>query len=83
MRVVRVGDHGDVEVALVHGNGIEQPRGEWNRMEVLCDGDKVSITVNGHKTLEGINAMPHAGKILVQSEGAEIFFRRLDVYPLN
>jgi hypothetical protein len=62
---------------------IEQPRGEWNRMEVLCDGDKVSITVNGHKTLEGVNASPRSGKILVQSEGAEIFFRRLDVYPLN
>ena len=62
---------------------IESPRGEWNRMEVLCDGDKVAITVNGHKTLEGTNAIPHAGKILVQSEGAEIFFRRLDLYPLK
>src|SRR5438045_1754296 len=62
---------------------IESPRGEWNRMEVLCDGDKVAITVNGHKTLEGTNAVPQAGKILVQSEGAEIFFRRLDVYPLK
>ena len=62
---------------------IEKPRGEWNQMEVLCDGDKVAITVNGHKTLEGTNAIPHAGKILVQSEGAEIFFRRLDVYRLK
>jgi hypothetical protein len=62
---------------------IESPTGEWNRMEVLCDGDKVAITVNGHKTLEGTNASPHAGKILLQSEGAEIFFRRLDVYPLK
>jgi 3-keto-disaccharide hydrolase len=62
---------------------IEQPRGEWNHMEILCDGAKVAITVNGHKTLEGVNASPRAGKILVQSEGAEIFFRRLDVYPLK
>jgi len=62
---------------------IEKPRGEWNQMEVVCEGDKVSITVNGHKTLQGTNATPHAGKILVQSEGAEIFFRRLDVYPLK
>lgn len=62
---------------------IEKPRGEWNQMEVLCDGDKVSIKVNGHKTLEGTNAIPHAGKIVLQSEGAEIFFRRLDLYPLK
>jgi hypothetical protein len=33
-------------------------------MEVLCDGDKVSITVNGHKTLEGTSAIPHAGLII-------------------
>lgn len=62
---------------------IEKPTGEWNRMEVLCDGDRVAVSVNGHKTLEGTNASPSAGKILVQSEGAEIFFRRLDVYPLK
>ncbi len=62
---------------------IEMPTGEWNRMEVLCDGDKVAITVNGHKTLEGTNASPHSGRILLQSEGAEIFFRRLDLYPLK
>jgi hypothetical protein len=63
-------------------NEIEKPVGEWNRMEVLCEGDKFGIMVNGHKTLEGTNASPRAGKILVQSEGAEIFFRRLDLYPL-
>jgi hypothetical protein len=62
---------------------IEKPRSEWNQMEVLCDGDKVSIAVNGHKTLEGVKASPHSGKILIQSEGAEIFFRRLDLYPLK
>jgi hypothetical protein len=64
-------------------NEIEKPAGEWNRLEVLCDGDRIAITVNGHKTLEGTNASPHSGKILVQSEGAEVFFRRLDVYPLK
>jgi Domain of Unknown Function (DUF1080) len=62
---------------------IENPHGEWNTLEVVCDGGKVGITVNGHKTLEGTNALPQAGKIMLQSEGAEVFFRRLDVYPLH
>jgi hypothetical protein len=62
---------------------IEAPTGQWNRVEVLCQGDKVAITVNGHKTLEGTNASPRSGKILVQSEGAEVYFRRLDLYPLG
>jgi hypothetical protein len=51
-------------------------------MEITCEGKDVSIKVNGHPTLSGTRADPHAGKILVQSEGAEIFFRRLDLYPL-
>jgi hypothetical protein len=33
--------------------------------------------------LEGVNASPRSGKILIQSEGAEIFFRRIDLYPLK
>ena len=62
---------------------IEKPAGEWNRMEVLSDHGKVSIKVNGHTTLTGTNASPTSGRILMQSEGAEIFFRRLDVYPIQ
>lgn len=61
---------------------IEKPAGEWNRMEVLSDHGKVSIKVNGHTTLTGTNAIPASGRILMQSEGAEIFFRRLDIYPM-
>jgi hypothetical protein len=51
-------------------------------MEILCKGETVSISVNGHPTLSGTNAIPQSGKIVMQSEGAEIFFRRLDLYPL-
>ncbi len=61
---------------------IEKPRGEWNTIELICDDDLVSISVNGHHTLTGTNASPKMGKILMQSEGAEVFFRRLDLYPL-
>jgi hypothetical protein len=64
-------------------NEIEKPTGEWNTMEVLCDKDKVAVFVNGHKTLEGTNASPTSGKILLQSEGAEILFRRLDIHLLK
>jgi hypothetical protein len=62
---------------------MENPHGEWNTLEVINEHGKVSITVNGHKTLEGTNASPASGKIMVQSEGAEVFFRRLDIYPLH
>lgn len=70
------------EIGFRGPNEIENPHGEWNSIEVLCEGGKVRVTVNGHLTLEGDNATPTAGKIVLQSEGAEIFFRRLDLYPL-
>jgi hypothetical protein len=71
------------EIGFRGPHEIEKPHGQWNRMEVRCEGDKVGIKVNGHQTLFGTNANPHAGKILVQTEGAEVFFRRLDIYPLK
>jgi Domain of Unknown Function (DUF1080) len=64
-------------------NEIEQPHGEWNRMEIVCEGGNVSVTVNGQQTIAGTNATPRKGKILLQSEGAEIFFQRLDLYPIR
>ena len=62
---------------------IEKPHGQWNRIEVISDAGKVGITVNGHRTLVGTNAIPSEGRIMLQSEGAEVFFRRVDLYPLH
>ncbi len=64
-------------------NDIEKPAGEWNRMECIADGDKVSIILNGTLVNEAINVKPSMGRIQVQSEGAEIFFRRVELTPLN
>lgn len=64
-------------------NEIEKRHGKWNKLEVLCKDDLVSIWVNGHHTLTGTNATPKSGGIVLQSEGAEVFFRRLDMYPLE
>jgi hypothetical protein len=61
---------------------IENARGEWNTVEIVCTRGTVSVTVNGHKTLEGTEATPAKGKILLRSDGAEVFFRRLDLYPV-
>jgi Domain of Unknown Function (DUF1080) len=62
---------------------IENARGEWNTVEIICSRGAVSVTVNGHKTLEGTEAKPAKGKIALRSDGAEIFFRRLDLYPVR
>jgi len=62
---------------------VDNPVGEWNTQEVICDGDKITNIVNGTVVNEGYDADPHKGQILFQSECAEIYFRRIDLYPLN
>jgi len=62
---------------------VENPRGEWNRLELIADGDSVKYFVNGKIVNEGTAASPRRGKILFQSEGAEVFFRNIVLQPLK
>ncbi len=64
-------------------NDVENPVGQWNRMEVVCDGDSITNLVNGLVVNVGTKASVTEGKILLQSEGAEIVFRKFEVRPLR
>ncbi len=39
--------------------------------------------MNGKVVNEGVQASLTAGKIMIQSEGAEIFFRRIELQPVG
>lgn len=62
---------------------VEKPRGEWNLLELIADHDRVTYLVNGKLVNEGEGADPARGRILIQSEGAEVFFRNVELAPLN
>ncbi|MDQ6699720.1 MAG: DUF1080 domain-containing protein, partial [Acidobacteriota bacterium] len=62
---------------------VENPVGEWNRSEVICDGDTIKNILNGKVVNYGTNSSHTFGKIQLQSEGAEIWFRRVELLPLN
>lgn len=64
-------------------NDVEKPVGEWNRIECICDGGDVTYFLNDVKVNEGRNGSYKEGRILFQSEGAEIFFRRIELHPLK
>jgi hypothetical protein len=61
----------------------EKPNGEWNTIEVICDGDKCVHIVNGVTVHEGVKASVTKGKILLQSEGAEVYYRKVELRPLK
>lgn len=62
---------------------VEHPRGEWNTLECLVHGDTLKVWLNGKLVNEASGVKPAAGRIQIQSEGAEIFFRRFDLLPLS
>lgn len=70
----------------------EKPTGEWNTLELFTLGDTAVHVVNGvvnmilyHSSqLEGGSLIPlKQGKIQLQSEGAEIFYRNILIQPIQ
>jgi hypothetical protein len=56
---------------------------EWTRLEAIVDKGNLQYFVNGKLVNVGTNASLTDGKIMLQSEGAEIYFRRIDLEPLK
>ena len=70
----------------------ERPTGEWNTVELIALGDDAIHIVNGKVVMRlhgpvRINAdLPTAvtsGPIILQSEGAEIFYRAIEFRPIR
>jgi hypothetical protein len=70
----------------------EKPSGEWNTIDLYCLDDTAVHLVNGvvvmvlynsaHLTTKGLTPLDH-GKIQIQSEGAEVFYRNIQVEKIN
>jgi hypothetical protein len=64
-------------------DGVEKPVGQWNQYEITCDKDTVKLVINGQLVNEGTDAESTKGRILLQSEGAEIEFRNIELKALK
>jgi hypothetical protein len=62
---------------------VEKKIGEWNRLECVCRGNKITNILNGVTVNEIRDTSLTKGKILLQSEGAEVYFRKVDLQPLK
>jgi hypothetical protein len=70
----------------------ENPSGEWNTLDLYCSGDTSVHVVNGkvmmvlyhNRQLENGQEMPLTkGKIQIQSEGAEVFYRLIRIQSID
>lgn len=79
-RCIRLADH-------------EKPSGEWNTVELICLGGDSIHVVNGQVVMRLKNArrkgagdawVPlQSGRISLQTEGAEVFYRDVEIRPLT
>jgi hypothetical protein len=70
----------------------EKPRGEWNTLDLFClNGDSLHV-VNGQvmmrlqnaRRVDGAEPAPlKSGGISLQTEGAEVFYRNVEIQPIE
>jgi hypothetical protein len=64
-------------------NDLEKPHGEWNLLELVVDHDRILYFVNGKLANAGTKANTTRGRILFQCEGAEAYFRKMEIAHLK
>jgi hypothetical protein len=62
---------------------VEKKVGRWNRSEIIARGDTLTFYLNGRLVNRLSRLSQTAGKIQFQSEGAEIWFRKIELEPLE
>ncbi len=61
---------------------VDSPGQEWTRLDCYATEDSLTYLVNGTVVNRATEVTPNRGKILLQTEGAEMFVRKLELRPL-
>ena len=64
-------------------NDVEKGVGEWNTLVVTMKGDTMSVRLNGVIVSRATDLGVTRGKLQIQSEGAEVLFKRIILKPLD
>lgn len=60
----------------------EKPSGGWNTIEIIASKGKCTHIINGVIVNEAENVSLRSGRILIQSEGAETYYRKIEIKEL-
>ena len=71
------------QARLPRPQDVESPGLEWTRIEAVVEGGNLTYYVNGKLVNAATDGSFREGKIMIQSEGAEIYFRRIELQPLK
>lgn len=62
---------------------VEAPNLGWTHLEALVEDGALTYLVNGVLVNAATESSYQDGRIMIQSEGAEIYFRRIELLPLR
>jgi hypothetical protein len=65
-----------------HGSNEKEP-GQWNSYDITCQGDTITLVVNGLLQNTATKTSLTSGPIALQSEGSPIEFRNITLTPLK
>lgn len=71
------------DITGFHGPADAEYSDDWNEMVIYAVGNEMQVYVNGKFVNRVYNLKQSEGKIQLQSEGAEILFRRVSLRPWN
>jgi hypothetical protein len=61
----------------------ENPVGEWNNADILCENGLITVHINGTLQNKALTAGRKSGRIALQSEGGPLQFRHIRLTPLE
>jgi hypothetical protein len=64
-------------------NDVEKKVGEWNTLVVTMKADTMAVELNGVTVTKATGLGVRKGKIMIQSEGSEVLFKRITLTPLD
>jgi hypothetical protein len=67
---------------IIKTKDAEKSNGEWNKVEVIIKDGKITHLMNGEIVFEGKSPDPSSGQIVLQSEGAELYYRNVTIREL-
>lgn len=62
---------------------IEKEFGEWNEYEITCSGGDITLVVNGKRANVATKGSLTKGRIALQSEGAPIEFKEVEIRSIK
>ncbi|WP_224996671.1 DUF1080 domain-containing protein [Cesiribacter sp. SM1] len=89
---VPIGSGKSIDSFCLRSEDHESPNGEWTDLELICYGDKSLHIVNGHvvmvlqnsRYVENEKSIPLTkGKIQLQSEAAEVFYKDIKIRSIS